>query len=87
MKQDRQPQTTQPEPSSYPLAVVTKRTSFTYLNWRKEVARRTVRPICIWFGATEWHPEQQWFMRAVDLEKDQIRDFAMKDMSDVSTEG
>lgn len=57
--------------------------TFTYRNWRGEVAQRVVRPIAIRFGATEYHPRPQWLMQAFDLEKQAVRDFAMSDLSDI----
>lgn len=56
---------------------------FTYVNYRGETSRRRVKPTSIWFGSTQWHKEEQWLMRATDLEKDEVRDFAMRDMRDI----
>lgn len=56
---------------------------FTYTNWRGITAVRTIRPISVWFGSTEWHPEPQWLMHGIDLGRDELRDFAMRDMKDV----
>ena len=53
---------------------------FQYLNWRGERATRRVHPKRVWYGSTEWHPEPQWFLEATDLEKEEVRDFAFKDM-------
>lgn len=39
-----------------------------------------MHPKKIWFGSTEWHKEPQWLMTAMDVEKNEIRDFAMKDI-------
>ena len=55
--------------------------TFIYRNWRGEVAERKVIPLSVHYGATEWHPEPQWLMRAFDLDKQAERDFAMADMS------
>ena len=51
-----------------------------YTNWRGETSVRTIVPLNIWFGSTEWHPVEQWLMRAVDIEKDAERDFALTDI-------
>lgn len=48
-----------------------------YENWRGEVAWRRIRPIRVWYGSTEWHPSAQWFMLALDLDKDELRDFSL----------
>ncbi|MFJ8109021.1 hypothetical protein [Streptomyces sp. NPDC096132] len=51
-----------------------------YVNYRGEKSWRRVHPVRIWFGATEWHPENQWLMDAVDLDKEVERSFALKDI-------
>jgi len=51
-----------------------------YKNWRGETAERHILPIRIWFGQTEWHPNDQWFLTALDLDKKVERDFALKDI-------
>jgi predicted DNA-binding transcriptional regulator YafY len=53
---------------------------FYYTNWRGELALRTAIPIKIWFGQTSWHPEEQWFIRAFDVDKGEERDFALVDI-------
>jgi predicted DNA-binding transcriptional regulator YafY len=51
-----------------------------YTNWRGETAERLILPVRLWFGTTEWHKHEQWLLRAVDIEKDAERDFALKDI-------
>jgi hypothetical protein len=51
----------------------------TYTNWRGETAERAIIPARVWFGSTDWHPEPQWFLKAMDTEKGEMRDFALKD--------
>ena len=51
-----------------------------YTNYRGETAIRDIIPIKIWFGSTDWHPEEGWLMDAYDLEKKAERSFAMKDI-------
>lgn len=55
---------------------------FTYKNYRGEIGRRRVRArdIHVSFGATHYHPEPQIIFRAFDLDKEAVREFAMKDM-------
>lgn len=53
---------------------------FTYINYRNEKSVRTVIPECVHFGSTDWHKEEQWFLKAWDTEKQQHRDFALKDI-------
>lgn len=57
-----------------------KAITFSYKNWRGETSRRTVRPMELWFGSSEWHPQEQWFLHAMDLEKGEERDFALVDI-------
>jgi hypothetical protein len=51
-----------------------------YRNWRGETALRRIVPEHVWFGSTEWHPDAQWFLRAVDTDKAAVRDFALRDV-------
>ncbi|RYY73303.1 MAG: hypothetical protein EOO52_18015 [Gammaproteobacteria bacterium] len=55
-----------------------------YTNYRGETGLRKIIPEKIWFGSTEWHPEPQWLLDAVDTEKNAIRNFAMKDIQEWS---
>ena len=57
-----------------------------YKNWRGEEGVRRIVPEKIWFGHSEWHEEEQWFIRAKDTDKNEIRDFALKDILEVSSE-
>lgn len=52
-----------------------------YTNWRGERAVRRILPFGIAFSASlPWHPEEQWMMVAMDVEKRERRFFAMKDI-------
>lgn len=51
-----------------------------YTNYRNETSSRNILPIQIYFGATEWHTDQQWLLKAYDIEKDAERCFAIKDI-------
>src|SRR5947208_5284684 len=62
-----------PQPPGKPISIL-------YMNYRGETALRRVLPQRIWFGTTEWHPEDQWVLDAIDLEKQVERSFAMKDI-------
>lgn len=53
---------------------------FEYTNWEGKTATRKIQPIEIWYGKTKWHPEKQWLLKAIDVEKDAERDFALKDI-------
>lgn len=51
-----------------------------YTNYRHQTAVRTIIPERVWFGSTEWHPEPQWLLDALDVEKGERRSFAMTDI-------
>lgn len=53
---------------------------FEYKNWEGKTATRRVIPISFWYGTTEWHREEQWLLKALDVEKNAERDFAVKDI-------
>lgn len=61
--------------------IADKSVSFVYKNWKGETSLRTVIPISLWYGSTEFHPESQWLLRAWDCVKKAERDFAMADIS------
>lgn len=54
--------------------------TFEYINWEGIKAIRHVKPIKIWFGETKFHKGKQWFLKALDLDKNKERDFAAKDI-------
>lgn len=56
---------------------------FSYRNWQGTIAIRTARITKLVYGAAEWHPEPQWLLQAVDLDKEAVRLFALKDMAPV----
>jgi predicted DNA-binding transcriptional regulator YafY len=59
---------------------MTDRIWIDYTNYRGERAWREISPLSMFFGSNEWHPERQWFLSAIDIEKGQGRTFAMKDI-------
>jgi predicted DNA-binding transcriptional regulator YafY len=48
-----------------------------YTNWRGERAVRQVVPWELVWGSNEWHPAEQWLLRAYDVAKKETRTFAM----------
>lgn len=60
-----------PRPSSGGASVVA------YRNYRGEVAVRTFYPRRLWFGSTEYHPEEQWLLDVWDVDKDAERTYAL----------
>jgi predicted DNA-binding transcriptional regulator YafY len=62
---------------------MSKQVIIDYTNWRGERAERRVNPVSIWYGKTEWHPEEQWLLSAFDMRDDGtaiMKDFAMRDI-------
>jgi predicted DNA-binding transcriptional regulator YafY len=51
-----------------------------YTNYRGETARREIIPQRLWFGATKWHPDEQWLLDAIDVDKKSPRSFALRDI-------
>lgn len=51
-----------------------------YTNYKGERAWRVIVPESIRFGSTEWHPEPQWLLKALDTEKNAVREFALRDI-------
>lgn len=56
---------------------------FTYTNYRGETSEREVVPMHMWFGESKFHEGAQWFLKAFDVAKGTLRDFAMSDMKDI----
>ena len=50
-----------------------------YTNYRGERGKRTITPKYLRFGSTSYHPEPQWLVEAVDVEKGP-RSFAVRDI-------
>lgn len=51
-----------------------------YTNHRNETSLRNIIPKRIWFGKTDYHPEEQWLLEAYDCDKQADRNFAIKDI-------
>lgn len=54
--------------------------AFGYTNWRGKTSQRRAIPISVRYGSSDYHKEDQWLMLALDLDKDEEREFAMRDM-------
>ena len=53
----------------------------TYRNWKGETRTRTIRPLSLRFGTSEWHMEPQWLLLAEDLDTGNQREFALMDFN------
>ena len=51
-----------------------------YKNYKGDESIRTIRPRNLYFGSNKWHPEPQWLLDAYDIQKMEMRTFALKDM-------
>ena len=51
-----------------------------YVNWKGVGAIRNIIPKRLFFGSTEYHPEEQWLLEVFDCDKLECRTFAMKDI-------
>ena len=58
-----------------------KAVKIVYTNYKGVTATRHIVPVVILFGHNEWHTQDQWLMRALDIEKNAERTFALKDIS------
>lgn len=54
--------------------------SIVYRNWKGKVATRHIIPKNIEWKETTWHPKAQWILNAYDLEKEDMRGFAIADI-------
>ena len=59
--------------------------TFTYTNYKGITTKRHVLPMENRFGDTEWHLEHQWLLKAYDYDRDEQREFAIKDIKDWET--
>ena len=51
-----------------------------YKNWQGETGKRKIVPMKITWGATEWHPKEQWLLKVWDLDRNDFRMFALTDI-------
>jgi predicted DNA-binding transcriptional regulator YafY len=58
----------------------TKVVSIDYTNHRGERHLRLILPLRIVFESSEFHPVAQWILYADDLQKNEERGFALKDV-------
>jgi hypothetical protein len=63
----------------HPVASEAPPLEIVYKNWRGEICPRKIipAPSGLRFGSNEWHKEPQWLLLAVDVEKRELREFAL----------
>ena len=57
-----------------------KEVEIIYTNWKGETRLRKIIPVNIEFKSTDWHKDEQWILNALDVEKNEMRGFAIKDI-------
>jgi predicted DNA-binding transcriptional regulator YafY len=57
-----------------------KTVEIVYTNWEKKTSVRKILPRNIFFGPTKYHLAPQWILEAFDVNKQEVRFFAMKDI-------
>lgn len=53
---------------------------FKYKNHKGEVAWRQVIPIRLYYGTTQYYPEEQYLLEARDMDKKECRTFAVSNI-------
>lgn len=59
---------------------INKKLKILYKNWKGVVSFRNIEIKSIWKGETEYHKGEQYFVTALDLDKNKTRDFAINDI-------
>jgi len=67
---------------SHPAIILERAVKVKYCNYRGEVGVRSIIPIEIYWGQTEYHPHDQWLLKVWDVEKDAERIYAFKDIQE-----
>ena len=52
-----------------------------YTNHANVTSERNIIPKRVWYGSTQWHSDQ-WLLEVYDVDKRQIRHFAMRDIKE-----
>jgi hypothetical protein len=51
-----------------------------YKNWKGEVGIRTIIPKLVYYGRTDYHPQNQWLLDVWDVDKNAPRTYALMDI-------
>ena len=60
-----------------------QRFRFYYTNYKGENEWRRAAVHSVFYGSSPYHQGSQWFVEAMDLDKMEMRNFAMRDMTQV----
>ncbi len=63
--------------------ILNRKITFDYVNWKGVKSKRRVHTINLLFDETEWHKEKQFLLFGLDLDKQEPRAFALKDMANI----
>jgi hypothetical protein len=61
---------------------ISKAVKVKYKNYRGEVGTRSIIPMEVYWGQTEYHPHDQWLLKVWDVEKNAERIYAFKDIQE-----
>lgn len=56
---------------------------FDYINWEGVKGHRKTEIEGLYYGSTVHHKEEQWLLKGFDLDKQDYRIYALKDMKNV----
>ncbi|MDR3551363.1 MAG: hypothetical protein P4L31_08165 [Candidatus Babeliales bacterium] len=73
---------TKKEVGSHPAIILDRAVKVRYKNYRGEVAVRSIVPMELYWGETEYHPHDQWLLKVYDIEKNTERIYAFKDIQE-----
>lgn len=51
-----------------------------YKNYKGKEKYRDIIPLKLFYGSNQWHPEPQYLLQAFDLDKKEVRDFALNNL-------
>ncbi len=54
-----------------------------YTNWKGQTQERSIIPIEFVWGSTEWHPHEQWLIKCWDMDRQDYRLYAFKDIEKI----
>src|SRR5580765_4019491 len=80
IKQDEEAMTAQSSVEVMPGDII----RFNYTNYKLETEWRRAKIKHFWFGSSTYHTGEQWFCHAFCLDRNDYRNFAMRDMREVS---
>jgi len=73
---------TRKDVGSHPAILLDRAVKVKYANYRGEVGIRSIIPMEVYWGQTEYHPHDQWLLKVWDVEKNAERIYAFKDIQE-----